>query len=329
MIKFLRRNQQFFIFFIFLYCAVAVFSIYFTQPFSKFTLQPFHFPFFMDLYLVELTNNKLYLVFALVVYITLLVAGFYLVRIGISNMIITRRSQFSALFLISISTLAFRYEIFSGISIAAIFLLFAIDRLIGSVEKKGRSYRLLDAGLILALGSLFYFNLIFLIPFLWIAQWLLRPLSWRELSYTVFGLVLPVIYLLAGSYLLDQPFGSTLQYLKDWVMLRKVLEPGWHLLAGIGLYVLSLLIASLFAIRKFNVTKIQTRKLYQLFFFLFLNIVLILLIIPSTGLEILFLFAIPSSIVLSIYFTDCRPGFFNGVLFLLLILSPVLINLLI
>lgn len=328
MIKFLRKNQQFFIFFIFLYAAIAAFSIYFTQPFSQYENSPFHLPFLMNFHLTLLVNDRIYLLFTIVAYITITISGFYLVKIGINNLIISRRSQFSALFLISISSFSFQQELFHGAGIAAVFLLIALDRIIGSIDKWGRSYRFLDAGLLLAFGSLFYFNMIFLFPFFWVAQLLLRPISWREISYSCIGLAIPFIYLFAGSYVFDKSIPDTITHLMEWIMLRKAISLGWPLLTGIGIYSVTLILGSLFAMKKFAATKIQSRKLYQLFFFLFLNLILIALLVPSTGIEILYLLAIPSSVLLSIYFTDCRTSFLNDMLFLLLLTAPIMINIL-
>ena len=328
MIKFFRRNQQIFILFIFLYCLVSIFAVYYTQEKTQYGFVPFRQPFLSGIYQNAISEGFNQFFFTSLICLTLLFSGFYLVRIGINYLIISKRSQFSALFYIAISAFCLRFEFYNGANIAAVFLLLALDRVIGSIDKRGRSYRFLDAGLILGLGSFFYFNLIFLLPFLWVAQLLLRPRSWRELLYPLLGLVFPVIYLFASMFLFNKSITELLSFLWEWTLLQKTITQDWLYLAGLGFYLLMMIIASFFALKKFAATKIQSRKLYQLLFFLFINLVIIVLIIPSAGIEILYLMAIPSAVLLSIYFTDCKNSLLNRLIFLLLIAAPIVINLL-
>jgi hypothetical protein len=327
MIQFLRKNQQVFILFIFLYSLVSVFSIYFTQDYTQFLDTPFKLPFLSGIYQKLLSLNKVYLPLTIVVYLILVFSGFYLVRIGIKYLIITHRSPFSALFLVSISSFCFREELFSGASIASLFLLFALERVIGSLEDREISYRFLDAGLILASGSLFYPNLIFLLPFLWISQMILRPANWRELFFTLIGIGIPVLYLVSGFFLMNKPFIPELKYWQEWLSLRKTIQLDWPWMAGVGFYLFMMMVGSVFAVLKYNMTKIQSRKLYQLLFILFINIICIALFVPSTGLEIFFLIAIPSSVLLSIYFTGCKNSFINRLIFFILLAIPIVLNL--
>jgi len=326
MIRFLRNNQQLFILFIFLYSLVAVFSVYFTQSASRFSPSPFYLPFLAGIFQEVLEHNTISFLITFLDWLILIFAGFYLVRIGINYLIISQRSQFSALFFIAICSFGFRQELYSGAGIAALFLLIALDRVIGSMDVRGRSYRFVDGGIIIALGSLFYFNMIFLIPFLWLAQFLLRPASWREILYTLLGLCLPLLYLISGYFIFDRSFGQLTDQILSWITLRKTITPGWPFLAGIGFYLVMMLIGTVFALRKFAATKIQSRKLYQLLFFLFINLILIILLVPSTGVEIMFLLAIPSSVLLSIYFTECRYSIINNLILFILLLIPLLLN---
>ena len=87
-----------------------------------------------------------------------------------------------------------------------------------------------------------------------------------------------------------------------------------------------MLLAQFYAINKFTVSKVQARKIFQIWFYLFLNAVLIVLFIPSAGIEIFYFMGVSASILLSIYFADCRANVFNRVLFMLLIFAPLVIN---
>lgn len=326
MLKFLRSNQQVFTVFIFVYCFISVFSIYFSHPGSVYSSTPFQTPFLGDITGTLFIFERKFLGFTLIAFFTLLILGFYLVRININHLILPNRSQFPALFFISTASIAFRYEMFSSVLVAAFFLLFAVDRLFGSINKQGLSYRFLDAGILIALGSLFYFNLIFFFPFLWLAQFTLRPLNMREFLYTLVGLAIPFLYIFSGYYIFDLSISQTLTHIKEWLLLDKFIEISWTFIAGGVFYLLIMFVANIYAVNKFTTTKIHARKLFQLWFYLFLNSILIYILIPASGIEILFLLAIPSSVLLSIYFTECRNSFMNRVILILLISVPIIIN---
>lgn len=328
MIKFLRNNQQIFIFLIFLYGLLAVFTAFFSRPEGFHLSSPFELPLLLDFYLRTSGHGNVMLGFAFLVYLQLIIAGFFLVRLGINYQIISQRSQFPALFLIALTSFSFGHELFSGAGIASLFLLLSLERVLGSIEKKGLSYRFLDAGIFLACGSIFYQSMIFLLPSLWVAQILLRPPSWRELSFTLMGVFLPIIFFLAGVYLLDRSVPDVISHIGEWIFLKKVIEADGYFLMGMSLYLLMMIIGSFFALRKFSASKIQLRKLYQLLLFLFINILLMMLVIPSAGVESLFLLSIPSAILLSIYFAECRNSFVNRLIFFILLAAPVLINVL-
>jgi hypothetical protein len=273
-------------------------------------------------------NQNTYFLLSLATILLLLVISFYLTRIAINYLIISLRSQFPAIFYLSISTFAFHQEIFSGALLSSFLLLICIDRLFESVNQKGLSYRFLDSGILLGIAGLFYFNILFLFPFFLMTQLILRPPSWRELIFVFLGMFLPFLYIFSIYFLQDINIKETWDKIINWVFLERILQANKYFLAGIGVYIALILFSSIYALRKFTTNKIIIRKYYQLLFFLFVNLLLIFILIPSAGRELFYLFAIPASVPLSIYFTGCRNNFFNQFLFLVLLLVPLAVNLL-
>jgi hypothetical protein len=326
MIKFLRRNQQAFIFFIVFYSFFSVFSVYIGKANQQKLPIPFSLPFLANYknLLFEVDNSGIIL--SVFTALGLLFAGFYLTRTTIKFLILQNRVHFPAIFLISVSSFAFYQELFSEILISVIFILFIINRIFGIVSGKTLSLRYLDVGILLAIGSLFYFNIIFLLPFLWISQFVLRQFNWRELLYTLIGLALPFLYIITGYFILDKSIKEMINMLFQWMALDKVVNYSWTLLASLGVYLFVMIIANFFALRRYATAKVQLRKYYQLLFFLFLNIVLMFILIPSVGIEIFILLSIPVAVLLSTYFSDCRNSFMNNIIFLLLLFIPVVLN---
>jgi len=272
-------------------------------------------------------NQHTYLLLTFLVTLLLLMIGFYLTRIAINFLIISLRSQFPAIFFLSISAFAFHQEIFSGAIIASLILLICLGRLFGSVNQKGLSYQFLDSGLLLGIASLFYFNILFLFPFFLLTQVVLRPPNWRELIFVFIGMFLPFLYIFSVFFLQDISFAETWNQIMGWVFLKRTASMNWYFLAGLGFYILMILFSSMYAIKKFTATKIITRKYYQLLFSLFINLILVFMLVPSASFELFYLFAIPASVPLSIYFTGCRNNLFNQFLLVASLMIPIIMNL--
>jgi hypothetical protein len=241
-------------------------------------------------------------------------------------MIIGHRSQFPAIFFITIVSFVFRYELFSPVLLSLIFLLFAIDRILGTLQQQGLTYRFLDAGILLGLGSIFYINILFFIPFLWASQITLRVFNLREFLYTLIGLALPFIYIFSGYYFFDRTGSETYLQIKSWLSINRSFDYSLAFYVGIGYYLVVMLFTQFYALNKYATTKVQARKIFQIWFYLFVNTILIFLFIPAAGIEMFYFMAVPVSVLLSIYFTDCRNSVLNRILFILLLFVPMVIN---
>jgi hypothetical protein len=322
MITYLRRNQQAFIVYIVLYCILIIFlnQILFlkdVKPEEYFNGSIFFY--FFDINILSKTPPYLLTIFSI---IGILFIGFYLVRISINNLIIQTRSQFPALFVVIISSLIFQAGIFSMSIIGAIFLLIAFDRLIASMEKQNLNFRYIDGGILLAIGSLFYMNLILFLPFLWVAQIIIRKINSREVLFTVVGFLVPYIYVLSGAYLYNFAIPEIFRqiYFTLTTPIKNVYD--WEIIVGISIFLAFTIYASIFAILKFGSKKIQTRKLYQLLFYLFIICLVIFILLPSGNFELFIISSIPLSVLFSIYFTECAENLFNSIFLIILILVP-------
>lgn len=322
MIRYFRRNQQVVILFIVLYYVLVVFGnkvLFFkniqTEEFFKGAV----FFYFFDI--STLSKIPSY-IFTIISFLSLLFIGFYLVRLSINYLIIQTRTQFPALFVISISSFAFQESVFSMAIIGAIFLLIAFDRLIGSMEKQDINYRYIDGGILLALGSMFYINILFFLPFLWVSQIIIRKINTREVLFTIIGFIIPYMYMLSGAYLFDYSVPDILNQIINTISEHTIHNYSWLQLAGIGIYLCFIIIASIFTLMKFYSKKIQSRKLYQLLFFIFFNCLAIYFMVPFSGDELFIIISIPASVLFSIYFTESKENLINSILLILLLLVP-------
>jgi hypothetical protein len=81
---------------------------------------------------------------------------------------------------------------------ANIFILLALNRVLGTYRQTTALSPCFDAGFLTAIASLFYFPAVFLLLFIFIAVIVLRPFSWREWAIVLLGFLLPYIY--ANTY---------------------------------------------------------------------------------------------------------------------------------
>jgi hypothetical protein len=323
MLNYLRKNHQVFILFIIFYCLTTVICVY-IFVFRHQNLDTYlGLPYLTDYFNKILLKGGAKIFVLIFTIISLLFLGFYIVRICINYIIIQYRTQFPAIFFITVSSFIFYKELFSPAIIGAIFLLITIDRLVSTIEDQEISFKYIDAGILIAIGSFFYLNMIFFLPFLWISQITLRKFNIREFLFTVVGFIIPILYVFSMFFIFNKPVLEILGQIFKQFGLKKEIIMSPVFLTGLSVYSAFLIFASFFAIKKYTTAKIQSRKLYQLLLYLFINTLAVYFLVPSAGMELFFVIAIPSSVLFSIFFSECQSNFINDFIFIVLLLVPI------
>lgn len=252
------------------------------------------------------------------------VMAFLILRINEKYMIIETRSYLVAFFLIVLqSALLPMNRLHPGL-IAAVFILFALDKLFDTYKEDSRFTNFFDAGLLISISSLFYFNSIYLIIALWLGMTLLGNFSFRNWLLSVIGILLP--YFLCWSYFY---VSDKLVWFSNTIENNFILKnPGTDLNIADYVFFLFLLVmivlASLKVARELQTSKISTRKYMRVFLGVFATILALYFFIPSASIEMLPVFAIPLSFLLSYYFIAIRSHWLGNILivvFILLILG--------
>lgn len=201
----------------------------------------------------------------------------------------------------------------------ALFLLFAILRLFSAFDKIRCYSAAFDSGFFLAIGSLFYFNLIVLFPAFFLGIGILtRETRWREFAVFLTGFLLPFIF--AFSYLFFT--GNTDAYLHTLEM--NILTTNNHFTDNlpqkiyVGFLVFITLLGSADIIRNYDTKKVSTRKFFMVFFLIFLFSLAGLLLIPATSHEMLVITIIPLTFLSSNFFVFMKKRFWGELWFTLL-----------
>lgn len=253
-----------------------------------------------------------------------LLLAFMLARLNSKYFFISIRTQMPALvYLMLVSSIPSLSRL-SPMILSSVFFIFALDKLMGSFKQEGIAYKYFDAALIISISAMIYFPFIFIILILWIALIILRTFNWREWMFTFIGVLLPFLFLFTYYYWTDEGFISGVTKLFSILEVRKYeinFSAGYKLFTGFIL--LLILLASFNILKSYDTRKIQIRKYYLLFLFVFIISVLLYIITPVIGVEIIYIVAIPVSFLLSHYFVVIKTNFINNLIFGLFILAVI------
>jgi hypothetical protein len=262
-------------------------------------------------------------------FILLGVMIFLMVNLNTTLFFINERTFLPALFYVLLSGLFPQYQLLNPAIISAVFLMMAIKRIMESYRVQGTAYSFFDAGLLIAIGSLFYINLIWFGLITFIGILLLRPFNLREILLSILGLLTPFILTVAIYYVLGR---DPLDFLDLIIynMFEKEGEFAFNPFSIAGIIFTGLLmfvaIAQLFMV--IGTKKIQSRKIFSVLLWVFIISVVVYFLVPAVSIEMIWIAAIPVSYYLSHYMIFVRRKVLTEVLFDILILFVIVIQLL-
>lgn len=207
---------------------------------------------------------------------------------------------------------------------AALFLILAIDRIFNSFDKDKIHSDAFEAGFFLAIGALFYMELVFFFPLLWIGFTIVRlKVNWRDFVLTTIGFAIPVVAAL-GYYLASGQFDDLIQIVQANIFTPQIfLREGLPIQIFVGYLIFMTVLGSIFLLSQYDEKKISTRKYFKVFFWIFLISVILIFAVPTVSQEIIILSAIPLSYLISNYLTYMKHQIW-GEVFLYVLLAGVI-----
>lgn len=258
-----------------------------------------------------------------------LVLGFLLVRLNTTYFFINQRTYLPALFFILGSSIFVPLQRITPVLVAGLFLMIAIYRIFGTYKNSKTSFQFFDAGIWIGLGSLFYANLIFYLPVLWIGLAILRPFVWREWLVTILGFITPVALTVAIHYLVRGEIMNLLVVFRDNLFTRYHFEdfdlPHILFFAFLGLLIL---VFSIHMIGANAAKKISSRKYLKVMLWIFFITLMVYFLAPSASVELIFILFIPLSYLFTHFFVSFRSSWLIDTLFVLFLASIVVIQVL-
>lgn len=243
------------------------------------------------------------------------------------NEVLTRPSFLPALLYIIFMSSNKAMFILHPLIFGNFFLLLSIHRLLNSYRKDKAFSQFFDAGLLIAIASLFYFPYIVFFPLLAAALVILRPFNWREWLISLCGVLSP--YILVGTVYFMRDTLDYLLYDKMLFYFSKQLHLGalsgsFYFTNSVQLSILILAGARLFT--GLNTGSQKTKKgIVLLIWFLMAGIASIA-ITQEVSTSCFAALAIPASVFYAHYFMNLKRGWLAEILFLLF-LGSIIANL--
>ena len=239
----------------------------------------------------------------LVALILLIITGYMLIRLNSKYIFIQDRTYLPLFFMILIAGSSRTFQQLNPVIPAAIFILLALERMLGTYRVDKLSLNPFEAAFMVAIASLFYAPSVFFLLMIWIAVGILRPGYWREWIYTILGFLMPYLFLYSYYYLSGINFSNQSKMLLDFMYLHY--SPGIpsnsYRMFLVFLTIL-MIISGLAMVRYYPAKKILARRTFMLFFWWFLTVTGVFFLLPSVSTEILILAAVPIAFVLAHFF---------------------------
>ena len=202
----------------------------------------------------------------------------------------------------------------------AIFLLFGINSLFSIFNNPNPQTDIFNAGLFIAIGTFFYFNLIVILPAFLIAISILRrERKWREFLILIIGFIIPALFALSYAFFTDQLNDVFLTFHKNIFSRVNHFKTNYPLHGFLALLVLLTIIGSIKIIQQYDSRKVSTRKYYLVLFFIFIFSMISFVFIPATSQEMLVVAVLPVTFLISNLFVSIESGFWRELLFTLLL----------
>lgn len=236
-------------------------------------------------------------------FVLIMVSAFFLVQINTRFLLINARTYLPALMFIILSSVYLPLQRLQPLHFCGILLLFVIGRIFSTYRQQGLSFRYFDASLLIAIGSLVYFNFAYYMAAVWAGLIIFRQFNWREWAFTFIGFALPYVFLLSYHYLINNTIEPLLNVIKYQVVTYNPLPDFSKIyITFYSIIGLIVVLSSFSMLGDISKKKIQARKyfLYLLWFFLITGG--IFFASPYASLEILVLNSIPLAYLISHYF---------------------------
>ncbi len=252
-----------------------------------------------------------------------LIQALLLNRVVNQNNLLGKSSFLPALLYVSLASMLTPFLVLSPTLICNFLIIWMIDKFLSIYRRTDVISVMFDLGLIVAIGTLFYFPFIAMFLLLWISLLIFRPFNWREWVACLVGFI--TIYFMI--FIIYFWLGRITDFYQIWLPLTRPFPTSLNIdIYDYLVLLIPIVILVLFTIslrHNFYKSVVHIRKSFQLLFFMFLLGVVSFYQSPSLQ-EYHFLLCIPPiSIYTAYYFSYAKVKWVYESIFALLIIGII------
>ncbi len=251
----------------------------------------------------------------------LILQSFIIIRLNFTHIFIENKTYLPSVLFVVFGSLFVSHQHLHPALISNFFLLWALDKALVIEKEQNRLKRYFESGFFLGFGALFFPNSYVFIPIIWLTLIILRNSRWREWTSNLIGFIVPAALYLSIMFLYDKNEIVIQNFQQIISSPFNNFSFSSYALIPIGIIFTTSLIAILTSLRYIGIKKISTRKYFTFFFWFLILTILLFYFHPSIGLEIIYILAIPLSILAALFYTETRSKWAAEILFSLTILA--------
>lgn len=245
----------------------------------------------------------------------------YLNKVVNKYNLLGKSSFLPALIYVSLASMLTPFLILSPTLVCNFLLIGMIDKLLGIYYQMDNKAALFDLGIIIGVGTLFYFPFIAMLPILWISLLIFKPFNWREwlsglIGFSTIYFILFIIYFW---------FGRQAEFHNIWLPLTQLhtssLSLDFHDYLALIIPTIILLLFIIELRKSFFRSIVHMRKSFQLLFYIFILGVASFYLNHTLQVYHFLLCVPPVSIYMSYYFNTAKIRWLYEGLFALMILG--------
>jgi hypothetical protein len=255
----------------------------------------------------------------------LIIEAFLINYIVNENEILSKQSFLPALFYILFMSCDTSFLSLNPLLLANFFILLAVHQLVNSYRKDTAFSNAFDAGLLLALATLFYFPSVVFFPLIYIGFLLFRPFVWREWLIAFIGFIVPYTFVFAYYFwndMLSNLLSVRLLYPHPTGAVVTT-SSGYYFMISVCLFILALSVAKL--LTGYSDGPQKNRKGVTLLLWLSAFALLSLFLSPLISIKSFALLSIPAAVFSANYFLKLKRSAW-GELLLILFLIAIFVN---
>lgn len=233
-------------------------------------------------------------------FILALISAILVQRISVEFGFIKTRTLLPGIMFVLITGGIPGHQSFQTVYPSIIFMLLGIYRLFQAFDQRKAYSQVFDAAFLLGTGSLFYQNLVIMLPaFMAGSKILGRETRWRELTVTLTGFLVPWLFVVSWYYLRDQLPILINMLTTNFTDPNDLISRNTSMMIFLGFLGVLTLAGSYTIAMQYDEKKISLRQYFLVFFMMFLSSVASIVLIPSMSAEALIIAAIPISFLVT------------------------------